>query len=558
VAPTAATRPAAAAPTGPPKKESPKWNLPKATLQNEFKTAFMILEGNFEAVSTGRPIAFHELFLQPRAFQLKKTDSTFGLSLMCDACTHLESTFYGDTQLFNKVWLCDLCSGNEDIILKKKSAAAQFLQTQSKRCFDLADVESTETLNFLEYCHWVYELGTVVPCVPQRPVLIFIREVFANFATGGSLGKPEITLRGVQSFFETCFKAVPPQCHDAFTKNAKGANGLLVWQFLRLLIGIFHPKCVYLQQEMSDKTTHKPAEKPTFSFRQAPKVAKSFRGAIPKYDCSLLQRKRLLGKGGLCEAWLCNYQGNDVVAKIPLPAATPDEVTKMFRAARQQMKFDHENILRVLGVYEESRPPTILLELAEGGDLSDLFMGHVDLPTQWRLAKEIADALHVLHNHTPFPYAHRDLKGMNVFLTKDLHAKVADFDFLIEIPEGVMVSGLCGTPGYIAPEMLSGPGYDHRVDIWSFASLLYEITHGTNPYSKEVVNSKGGPMSIDRWVPMVMEITMQGLRPELNPRTCPKKMRELITDCWKQDPNDRPDTLQIILRLDDMSAEFDV
>ena len=43
-----------------------------------------------------------------------------------------------------------------------------------------------------------------------------------------------------------------------------------------------------------------------------------------------------------------------------------------------------------------------------------------------------------------------------MFLTKDLHAKVADFDFLIEIPQGCVVTGLCGTPGYIAPEMLTG------------------------------------------------------------------------------------------------------
>ncbi len=134
-------------------------------------------------------------------------------------------------------------------------------------------------------------------------------------------------------------------------------------------------------------------------------------------------------------------------------------------------------------------PPTILLELAEGGDVSDLFVGTVDRPTQWRLAKEIAEVppwpgtgalqaaglcvpfslqgMDCLHNQVPFPYAHRDLKGapstsglgdgwgwgrvlpllpplasgMNIFLTKDYHAKLADFDFLIEIPEGVLVSG---------------------------------------------------------------------------------------------------------------------
>ena len=60
------------------------------------------------------------------------------------------------------------------------------------------------------------------------------------------------------------------------------------------------------------------------------------------------------------------YEGvGEVVAKIPLEKATPEEVKKMMQAARQQMLFDHECILRVLGVFENEQPPTILLELAE-------------------------------------------------------------------------------------------------------------------------------------------------------------------------------------------------
>eukprot|EP00667_Euglena_gracilis_P004493 EG_transcript_4519 len=532
---------------------SPKWDLPKATLQSEFRTAFMILVDNFEAVSSGQSIGYHELFTQPRDHSLKRIDAMFGLSLMCDACTTKESTLTGDVQLFHKVYLCEACSCNEDIILKKRNNAAQHLQVQTKRCFDLADVNYSQTLDFLEYIHWSLELSSVIPCVPQKPILMFIKEIFTTYAeaTDGKLGLP---WRGVQSFFNTCFKVVPPNCEEIFNTQSKGQKTMQIWQFIRLLVSIFHPKCTYL--EVKDRNARRGSTAPTFSFRQLPKAAKSFRNSIPKYDCSLLQKKRLLGKGGLCEAWLCNYKGNDIVAKIPLPSATPEEVKKMFRAARQQMKFDHENILRVLGVFEEVKPPTILLELAEGGDVSDLLIGNVDLPTQWRLAKEIAEALFCLHTHVPFPYAHRDLKGMNVFLTKDLHAKLADFDFLIEIPEGVLVSGLCGTPGYIAPEMLAGPGYDHRVDIWSYASLMYEITHSMNPYSKEVCGSKG-PMSIDRWVPTVMEITLQGLRPQLNERTCPKKMRDLITDCWKQNADDRPTIIEIIERLDAMEKDFD-
>ena len=59
------------------------------------------------------------------------------------------------------------------------------------------------------------------------------------------------------------------------------------------------------------------------------------------------------------------YQGIDLVAKIPLDTAPPNEVTKMMRAAKEQQHFDHGSILKVIGVYDSITPPIILLELAE-------------------------------------------------------------------------------------------------------------------------------------------------------------------------------------------------
>ena len=156
----------------------------------------------------------------------------------------------------------------------------------------------------------------------------------------------------------------------------------------------------------------------------------------------------------------------------------------------------------------------------------------------------------------PFPLSHRDIKGMNVFLTKDLHAKLADFDFLLEIPEGVVVNGLCGTPGYIAPEMFTGD-YDHRCDIWSYGSLLYEITHGAFPFSKETVDEDGIPLPPDEWMAAVEQATVQGCRPTLDPDICPAPMMKLIQDCWETDTDRRPTAAQIVKRLNDMEADFE-
>uniref|UniRef100_A0A7S4G650 Protein kinase domain-containing protein n=1 Tax=Eutreptiella gymnastica TaxID=73025 RepID=A0A7S4G650_9EUGL len=283
----------------------------------------------------------------------------------------------------------------------------------------------------------------------------------------------------------------------------------------------------------------------------------------PRIDVSKLQYVKLLGKGGNCEAWLCTYEGvGEVVAKIPDPSTDKTEVEKMMQAAKLHKKFNHEHILKVLGVYERSSPPVIVLEYVEGGDMDELLgTGFIDQPTQWRLASEVARAMQYLHEFQPAPYSHRDIKPMNVFLTKDRQVRLADFDFLVEIPEGAKVDGVKGSPGYLAPEMVKG-GYDHRTDIWSYASLLYELTHAAYPFSKEMVDADGVPLiskpqMAEAWIQAVKEATVQGVTPVLDPRKCPPKMMQLITDCWAVNPEHRPTAAEIVKRLDDMKDEFE-
>ena len=106
-------------------------------------------------------------------------------------------------------------------------------------------------------------------------------------------------------------------------------------------------------------------------------------------------------------------------------------VTFVSQAAKLHKKFNHEHILKVLGVYERSSPPVIVLEYVEGGDMDELLgTGFIDQPTQWRLASEVARAMQYLHEFQPAPYSHRDIKPMNVFLTKDRQVRLFFFSTL--------------------------------------------------------------------------------------------------------------------------------
>lgn len=96
---------------------------------------------------------------------------------------------------------------------------------------------------------------------------------------------------------------------------------------------------------------------------------------------------------------------------------------------------------------------------------------------------EITLAIQYLHDRL---IAYRDLKPENLLIGSDGHLKITDFGFAKKIVDRTFT--LCGTPEYLAPEIIMGQGHDHGVDWWALGILLYEMLSGyppfydTNPY----------------------------------------------------------------------------
>jgi len=100
-------------------------------------------------------------------------------------------------------------------------------------------------------------------------------------------------------------------------------------------------------------------------------------------------------------------------------------------------------------------------------------------------AAEIASALIHLHTHG---IIYRDLKPENILLDRTGHIVITDFGLSKEVPKDDATHTFCGTPEYLAPEVLRGQGHSYPVDWWSLGTLIYEMLTGLPPFYSKHIN----------------------------------------------------------------------
>jgi len=150
-------------------------------------------------------------------------------------------------------------------------------------------------------------------------------------------------------------------------------------------------------------------------------------------------------------------------------------------------RIQHPNIIAVVEIYETPRYLNLVMELATGGELFDSIVsrGKYSEKDAASILQQVASACAYLHS---IGIVHRDLKPENLLLESkgpDAKVKIADFGLSKIMEAQSVLQTACGTPGYVAPEVLIGEGYNQEVDVWSIGVIMYILLCGFPPFYAE-------------------------------------------------------------------------
>uniref|UniRef100_A0A8C8TRM4 non-specific serine/threonine protein kinase n=1 Tax=Peromyscus maniculatus bairdii TaxID=230844 RepID=A0A8C8TRM4_PERMB len=153
-------------------------------------------------------------------------------------------------------------------------------------------------------------------------------------------------------------------------------------------------------------------------------------------------------------------------------------------------ELQHENIVALYDVQELPNSVFLVMEYCNGGDLADYLQakGTLSEDTIRVFLHQIAAAMRILHSKG---IIHRDLKPQNILLSyasrrksnvSGIRIKIADFGFARYLHSNTMAATLCGSPMYMAPEVIMSQHYDAKADLWSIGTVIYQCLVGKPPF----------------------------------------------------------------------------
>ncbi|MCJ1331472.1 Cell cycle serine/threonine-protein kinase cdc5/MSD2 [Thelotrema lepadinum] len=254
--------------------------------------------------------------------------------------------------------------------------------------------------------------------------------------------------------------------------------------------------------------------------------------------------ERQIGKGAFASVHRARVNGALMALKAVKTHGLSDKVSDKFRTELQiHSKLRHRHIVAFHRAFSLKDNTYISLELCQNGTLKEMISnrGCLSPPEIRRLGLQLCGALHHIHQRSVI---HRDIKAANIFLDSEMCLKLGDFGLAgilltdEEIGEVQRRVTVCGTPNYIAPEVLSKKrGHVTKADIWSLGVLFFHMMTGQMPFSTP--EDKNNTAVFNR----VAAATFTW--PEKNANQLPEDAKDLVLSLLQKEEDMRPSAVEV-------------
>ncbi|XP_012277318.1 calcium/calmodulin-dependent protein kinase type 1-like isoform X2 [Orussus abietinus] len=199
--------------------------------------------------------------------------------------------------------------------------------------------------------------------------------------------------------------------------------------------------------------------------------------------------KELLGTGAFSEVRLAESKekpGQMFAVKIIDKKALKGKEDSLENEIKVLRRLTHPNIVQLLETFEDKHKVYLVMELVTGGELFDRIVekGSYTEKDASGLIRQVLEAVDYMHEQG---VVHRDLKPENLlYYSQDEDSKIMISDFgLSKMEDSGIMATACGTPGYVAPEVLAQKPYGKAVDVWSIGVISYILLCGYPPFYDE-------------------------------------------------------------------------
>mmetsp|Transcript_31837 Transcript_31837/g.47310 ORF Transcript_31837/g.47310 Transcript_31837/m.47310 type:complete len:718 (-) Transcript_31837:710-2863(-) len=204
----------------------------------------------------------------------------------------------------------------------------------------------------------------------------------------------------------------------------------------------------------------------------------------------IYELKSKIRKGSFATVWECLHKDTQEIYAVKIikrEGLKPSDDEQVMNEVAILQSMAHENIVQLVDFYEEKDYFFLVMDYLAGGDVFDRIVERTVYTEKDArdLCIKLLRAVKFMHQHG---VAHRDLKPQNLLLSSkedDADIKVADFGFARRVHTPQSLTTRCGTPTYVAPEILKNIPHDTAADMWSVGVIVYVLLVGYPPFMED-------------------------------------------------------------------------